>query len=138
MKKKELLTVPTHKNDEIFTFVKYRFNVTDMLKRMSLGEIRYKEQSAPITEWAEKVLILDRGKPDARPMSFFMRIDYSHLQKIDNDRLEVPIVMAVTKMGAIIVDGNHRVAKAYLQGIDSLPCRVICETTTTKLLRQYR
>lgn len=106
---------------EIFTFGKYRFNIEWIREHIKNGTVKYSEETVNIVPWAEQMLGLDRKRPDHRPVSFMMRIDYKHVDKITPERLKDPIFVVEIDGGSIIVDGNHRIAKAYIDGIDTLP-----------------
>lgn len=110
---------------ETFQFGSYRFDVTMINEMIKLRTINYSDSITNIENYAKHVLALDRDRPGQRPYSLLMRINYDHLDTITDRRLEDPIIVMQTKMGAMVIDGNHRVAKAYMKGINELPSFVI-------------
>jgi hypothetical protein len=113
--------------DELFRFGALRFNIEKLKKLIS--EKPRDPVGYEIVPWAETFLALRRDNPTARPHSIFMRINYGYLDSIDEARLAEPIILVEAKKleGWLVVDGNHRVAKAYLAGIDFLPAYMVRE-----------
>ncbi len=118
---------------EVFTFFKYRFDIDRIREHIEAKDVKFTRESVNIVPWAEQILSLRRSEPDRKPASLFMRIDYSHLPRISESRLRDPIFVVETADGSLIVDGNHRVAKAYLAGTDELPAIVFPKSELTKL-----
>jgi hypothetical protein len=118
---------------EIFTFGKWRYNIDWVKEHIKNGNVPYREEKVNIVPWAEQMLGLSRKRPEHKPASMMMRIDYSHVDKITKERLDDPIFIVELNIGSIIIDGNHRVAKAYMDGIDELPAIVFTEKDSKKL-----
>lgn len=120
---------------EVFTFGKYRFDIDLVQKHIEAGDIPFTKEKVNICSWAEQILHLKRDKPDARPMSVMMRINYDHVAKLSDERMKDPVIVALTDIGGMFIDGNHRIAKAYLAGIDELEAYIFDEKAT-KLLNK--
>jgi hypothetical protein len=114
----------TH-HPEFFRFGPYHFDIADLLDRIEAGTLPYQESDWSIVEWAERSLGLDRAHPERRPVMLGAGIDYDYLPVVDAERLKVPLLLAITDHGTMLIDGRHRLAKAYLSGIDVLRARLI-------------
>jgi hypothetical protein len=84
-----------------------------------------KPQMVDITQYAEKTLGLDRKRPEHKPQSFMAYIDYEYLKGIPEDRLKEAGIIATVKTPdkkswSIVMDGNHRLAKNYMNGQDKM------------------
>lgn len=128
------MTQPNRGN-EIFRFGPMHFDIDWVKAHIAAGSAKFIVENYNIVEWAEKILLLDRARPEYQPHALMMRIDYSHLDVIDDNRLRDPIFMVETDMGLLVIDGNHRIAKAYLKGIDALPSIRFDKAETKKLLK---
>jgi hypothetical protein len=120
---------------EVFRFGAFRFDIDWVREHIAAGSVRSTVGTLNIVEWAEKILSLDRARPEHQPCSFLMRINYDHLMSIDSDRLRDPVFLVETDMGLLVIDGNHRVAKAYMSGIDELPSIRFNKSEAKKLLK---
>ena len=118
---------------ERFRFFKYNFDIDLIRRHVDAGDVKFTREDFNIVPWAEQILSLRRSAPERRPMSLFMKIDYDHLVKIGDERMSEPIFVVETPDGGIIVDGNHRVAKAYLSGRDTLPALLFPKSELKKL-----
>lgn len=112
---------PTRQGSEVFTFGTMRFNIDWVREHIAAGTVAFTVETFNIVPWAEQILCLDRARPEHQPCALMMRIDYSYLDSISSDRLSEPVFVVETDMGLLLIDGNHRVARAYLTGIDELP-----------------
>jgi hypothetical protein len=110
---------------EFFRFGPLHFDIADLLRQIEAGTLPCKTSDWDIVDFAERSLGLDRAHPERRPAVMGAYIDYDYLPNVDADRLKVPVLIAVTKYGNMLIDGHHRVARAYLLGIDVLPAMLI-------------
>lgn len=102
---------------ETFTFLSASFDVTEA-KRI-------------LTEKAHKVGEMDLsgilnliGEPGK--MTVGISVDWDRVQNNPEIDLTVPVILAWTKAGSLLpIDGWHRIAKAKLRGITSLPAVVL-------------
>lgn len=106
---------------DVFRLAQCSVDVAEVHRLLNKGEICPQQGSIIITAWAEQILGLDRSQPEARPLSMWHEIDHDHVRGLPLSRLDVPIFVATTRIGAIIFDGSHRVARAYLEGKSELP-----------------
>jgi hypothetical protein len=122
---------------EEFRFGRYYFDLDLVRRHIAAGDVPFELKQVNITEWASKSMGLDRTHPDHKPVSVLININYDHLATITPERLTVPIILVtivIQKMEYhLIIDGNHRVAKAYLSGMDELPAYVFDLKATEKL-----
>lgn len=117
---------------EVFRFMALHLDIDLIREHLAAGDVTYETAEVNIVSWAEGFLGLHRSRPSKQPMGLIrVNPDFRH---ISEDRLKDPIfVVQVPKTGGMIVDGNHRVAKAYLSGRDTLPALVFPETEFKKL-----
>jgi hypothetical protein len=121
--------------DDIFEFANLLFNNSAILEGILSGEVPHGRQMAPIVKWAEKYQLLDRKKPDARRQSSYIRINHDYLWKITEKRMKEPAIIAETEYGWIFIDGNHRVGRAYLDGLDEFDSYTLDKETVNAILK---
>jgi len=129
---KILISLSKADSGEVFTFFNMRFYPGAMTKAIESGKLKPRFEDVDISQWAKDVLGLRLGDKTHKPASFLMRIDYDHSDKISADRLKEHIYIVETKMGGIFIDGNHRVANAYRNGITKLPAYIISQAQAKK------
>lgn len=122
---------------QIFHLMSFQFDIDKAIK--IIKEKKIKPKMVDITKYAEQILSLDRKQPEARTQSFFAHIDYEYLRKIPADRLNEAGIMATIrthdkKVYTVVIDGNHRLAKNYLDGKDKMPMYYLDEKTTENVL----
>jgi hypothetical protein len=140
MRIQELLTETDDRGKETFRFMQHFFDIDAI--RAAIKDKVIKPELVPdqdITVWATSMLGLDRNRPDHKPTSFMMRIDYDFLDgkkeyKFNSARLKEPVLLAEIPGGHIFIDGNHRIAKAYMSGIDTLPAYVLTKAQVKKAM----
>jgi len=110
---------------EVFRFFQLSFDVNLIRRHIELGTVQCGTQPVDVTKWATSLMGLDRSKPDEEVVAFMIGIDYAHVRSISEERMMEPLILVETDMGAIFVDGSHRIAKAYLKGINTLPAYYI-------------
>lgn len=118
---------------ETFRFFHYWFDIDLVRKHIEAQDVKFEKTQINIVSWATQMLGLDRNRPDRKPAALLMKIDYDHLDSITPQRLKEPIFVVETKDGGLVIDGNHRLAKAYMNGIDELPALVFPRSEVTKL-----
>lgn len=106
--------------DEVFRFFHLNFNVNLIRRHLELGTHNCGPVPADITQWAIKLMGLDRAKPDEEVVAFMMGIDYAHMRSISDERMQEPLILVETDIGGLFVDGSHRIAKGYLKGLDTM------------------
>lgn len=123
---------------ETFTFFGMQFDVSLIKEHMEKGTIKPELVDLDITEWATKIMALDRSKPDYEPAAFALRVDYDHIRAMTDERMLEPILAVHTKIGMVFADGNHRIAKAYMKGHDTLKGYVVPQAMLKKAQRPLR
>ena len=118
--------------NEVFTFFHYRFNVNRAWMLISKGTIRPKLIDYDITEWATQILHLKLGDTTHKPVSILLRLNYDHVLNINSERLKEPGLIVITKDGAIIIDGNHRLANLFMNGHTHMKMYAITEIVARK------
>ena len=117
---------------EIFHFMLESYDVTAMLADLGTGKLIPKEieiDAEFVTEFAEKVQCLRRGVPakDQR-VGIFSSVNAPYAMTLKGDRLDEPLIFVHTRKGKgilalddtgtnyLLADGQHRLARAYLDG----------------------
>jgi hypothetical protein len=103
---------------------------------------KLKAKPTDIKPYAEGTLGLDRARPEHKPQSFFAWIDWQHVDKIEGERLNEPGIIATIrtpdkKVYAIVIDGNHRLAKNYMAGKDKMMMYHLNEKQTKETMNKY-
>lgn len=105
--------------DEIFSFqgddgIDYVWNTTKLYEAAVAGKVK-----------AEKVLIpVDSSL--ATHVAARNGVNITHAMSISKDRLSVPLLaIEMSDKTSILVDGNHRVVRAFTEGITELPGYVV-------------
>lgn len=126
--------------NEEFVFGKYRFDIDRVRECIATNALPFSSEMVSIKPWAEQVLLLDRAHPELRRVSFLVGIDYNFLPSITPERCREPIYVATLDFGMLVIDGNHRVACAYV--FDAKATEMLlhdsisrCETTPRRKLR---
>lgn len=126
--------------DEWFTWLDMEFDIAALARAIADGEVTPKDETFDaefIEFYAKSVLALDRSKPDSKAFSLYCFIDKAHLAQIPDSKLESPVFLAYvgknkgilnidgTGPHYMVIDGNHRIAKAYLKGNTAVPVLLI-------------
>lgn len=125
------------KPKEEFVFGRYRFDIEMVRQRIAANTVPFITESVSIKQWAEHVLLLDRAQPDRRRASLMVGIDHDYVRTITPERCRDPIFVVTLDLGLLVIDGNHRVARAYLDGADVLPAIVFDTKATESLLQEH-
>ncbi len=97
--------VPAKKGDEIYPAGKISFNISRVLEYIEDGKLMPVMETINLSEWFS---------------THFRRgtLHESHMLNVD---ITKPVIQAEIRPGVFeIIDGNHRMAKARRQGIDSI------------------
>ena len=117
---------------ETFTFFGMRFDPYAATAAIKSGKLKAKRQDMDISAWATQILGLKLGDKTHKPVSFAMRINYDHADNVAPERLQEPIFVVATKQGHIVIDGNHRIANAFMNGNTHLPAYLISAAQAKK------
>jgi hypothetical protein len=93
--------------DEVFANGIFHFNISKILSDIKDGSIKFQSETILLEDWFRKNL---------RPSN----LDEKHLLKVDISR---PILLAeISPARYSIIDGNHRIEKAFREGKRSIKC----------------
>ncbi|MDT8861812.1 hypothetical protein N0O92_16485 [Alkalihalobacillus sp. MEB130] len=102
---KEYTPCPTKENDEIFPNGVFHFNISNIVKDIYSGKLLVYEENINVKEWFCSHL-------------HSTALDENHLPTVDIER---PIIQAEIRPNFFsIIDGNHRIEKAYRTGVPSI------------------
>ena len=97
----------TEGGDECYPNGFFVFNITKMLKFIS---------NNPGTIELKKIKVKEHR-------SSFSVLNENHLEKVDIDK---PIILAEISPGRYnVIDGNHRIEKAYRSGVETIPAYIL-------------
>lgn len=107
--------------ERMFVLGKVSFNKDLAWSNIHAGKVEVEEVDFQISDWGKKMLGLDARHPDRKPKSFLIGVDLAKVDMLPTDALSQRLLVVDTVIGTVVVDGNLRVAKAYLMGMTSLP-----------------
>jgi hypothetical protein len=114
---------------EVFQFVRNQWDVAQAKELIRTKRAR-KVESMDISGVADLV-----GKPPVEgkiSISMGVSVDWS-VAASDDVNLDIPIILVPYRDSFIPIDGWHRIAKAVLQKVTTLPC-VVMTKAETKLI----
>ena len=130
---------------ETFGFGPVRYNIDEILKAIQNKKLKPELKKINIKEYAEKVLNLNRERDSLEKAEeirggFLVGINGQHSKNITEEKLKQPGVLTDLTLGrgkaketfSLVIDGNHRIARAYLEGKDELPINYLSEEITKK------
>lgn len=132
---------------EVYRWGPWAWNVTELLADVEAGSLRPQAVSLGtdfIDAFATRVLGLNRNRPPVsgtpHSVSFLCRLDFDRLHRLDAAALAEPVIVLsapqagggvfslesqAKKPDLLLGDGNHRLARAYLDGVCSLEARLL-------------
>jgi hypothetical protein len=121
---------------EWFRMGRYTWDVAKALRWIQNNQMEADTEDMPITEYAEKILALDKNKPwDKQAMSFFAGINHKYAAGINPKTREglrqynKPGLLLLNSPEfegtALLIDGNHRMAARYMNGEEAMKVVVI-------------
>ena len=104
---------PVVEDDEIFSNGIFRFNISKIVDHIQTGEIKVEQERINIKEWYKS-------------HHFHGTINEEHLPTVDVNKT---IIQAEISPNVFtIIDGNHRMEKAYREGITYIDSyKLMCE-----------
>ncbi|MHC0036433.1 hypothetical protein [Pseudoneobacillus sp. C159] len=100
----EYVPLPTYEGDEIFPNGIFHFNISRITEHIHDGSLKVKEETIDVSSWFES---------HYRPF-----VNEEHLPKVDVSK---PVIQAEVRPGEFkIIDGNHRMEKAYREGVSRI------------------
>jgi len=125
--------------NESFRFGKYNFDVYAAHLLLTTGAIKAPVVSFPVEEYKQALQIpLNRDKPWTRKdqgLGLLVGIDWDHMQRLTDADLERPGIVAETPEGDLLIDGNHRLAYAYMKNVPSFKVQRIPRKWLNTILR---
>lgn len=124
------LALPEHFRDEIFQFLSSRYDVTKAL--YLAHKLKLKERDIDVKDWA-KSLGLDGPKDESgTKVSFIAGISDSDALSPGVD-VKRPVILVYhfwkekgkEVCGGLIIDGNKRLRRAFLEGLEVIPGYVL-------------
>ena len=136
-----LITLQTaSKDEEYFEWMSVSFNISGIRQAISSGRLRpstEKIEAEFIERYCTKVLALDKANPHKKTFSVLMGVDGPRAHGMPDTVLEIPIIFAYagknkgllnldgTGAHYLLIDGNHRMAKAFYTNTPGLPAVVL-------------
>ncbi len=126
---KDKATESSNEGDEVFSLFGGAVNldIKKARKMIRTGTIPYTKKSIPITDYAEGSYALSKavGWPSEQGENAKIGLNLNHAQKISGDRLDEPGILIQYPGGALIIDGNHRCARKYMDGESTMEFYVL-------------
>lgn len=136
-------TLPEGKREEIFIFLDRRYDIVKA--KFLIKQLDLKPVEAKVEDLAAKTY-LDYPKGTKSAPILAINVDDRYIEEhfgtedkvID---LNEPLIFAVSSfgrgkdksLGSILIDGNHRVRKAFLLGVETLQAYVLSEAVTKRV-----
>jgi hypothetical protein len=127
---------------EYFDWAGMSFNIAALTADIAAGKLRPKVDTVDqefITNYCSKILALDKATPDKKTYSIFISVDGPRANAMPVEVLAKPLIFAYvgknkgvlnldgTGANYVLIDGNHRVAKAFFTDTPALPSLVISQ-----------
>ena len=115
---------------EWFHFGNLRWDVAKAWRWIDAGVVNYDKENADIVGYAEGVMSLNRDE-NRIGHSFFVRLDADYIRSMqpDSEQYNSPgLLLANMKEfdgASIVIDGNHRLAAHYMNGVDQMEMYVL-------------
>jgi hypothetical protein len=134
---------------ESFHWLNMVFEITKLNDAMAQGKLKGKKDTlsrAFIENYSTRVLSLEKTNPQQEVFSLLMRVDAPRASAMPESVLEQPVVIAYvgknkgvlnldgTGAHYVLIDGNHRVAKAFFCDAQSLDVWILNQAQ----VRPYR
>lgn len=98
---KNYIPLPTFEGDEIYPNGIFHFNISRILQKIEAGNFDVVYEKINVEEWFK--------------MHFYKKVNENHVLTVD---INMPILQAEISPNIYeIIDGNHRIEKAYREGI---------------------
>ena len=121
--------------DEIFRYGHFRFKPYRAWKLIHERKLRPKIELMDITTWATQILGVTKGeKKPQKLLVFGVKVIHEHAMSLTDERLEEPGILVITKYGGLVIDGNHRLARRFMEGHTDMKMYVLTESQARKHL----
>lgn len=129
--------------EEYFQWANMSFNIGALLADIAAGKLRPKVEAidqAFISDYCSKMLALDKANPQKKSFSLFISVDGPRANEMPVEVLAKPVLFAYvgknkgvlnldgTGAHYVLIDGNHRMAKAFFTDTPALAALVINQT----------
>jgi hypothetical protein len=129
--------------EEWFDWMGMTFDVAAILRDIAAGKLRVKASPLDrefIDQFGKGVLALNKANPAAKVVSIWMHVDSPRAQSMPDSVLEQPVIVAYvgknkgilnldgTGAHYVLIDGNHRMAKAFFAETQSMQVYVLSQT----------
>lgn len=126
--------------DEYFEWFMYSFNVSMAYRLIEANKIKYTKDTIPVKSWAVQMLNVDNYELVGDVIKMKENVTHfnlgahgiilDHVNKMGLDVLKKPCLTIVlndshVKNQGILIDGNHRLFKAYFFGVKEIPTFLI-------------
>jgi len=124
---------------EWFEFFGVTYDVQLARTALNKGLIKAKIVDFPVEEYVKALRIpIDRNKPmtnAAQGVPMLIRLNWDHVAKLTEADLKVPGIAAETKFGSVLIDGNHRLVRAYMDGRETIPVYHITKKNILNIIK---
>lgn len=120
--------LPEVRENELFQIVPgISIDVALAAKLIKLNTIPFKVVKIDVKSHVERVYrFSDRKLPDKSEWNSFSQLNLEYLLKLPQARLDVPGIAIQLDSGELmIIDGNHRCARLYFDGVEEFPIYAI-------------
>lgn len=129
--------------EEYFQWAGMSFNVGALLADIAAGKLRPKVETLDldfIQDYCARMLALDKANPQKKSFSLFISVDGPRANAMPLEVLAKPVIFAYvgknkgvlnldgTGAHYVLIDGNHRMGKAFFTDTPALPALVINQT----------
>lgn len=135
---------------ETFTWLRQTWDIARFWRELDAGRISPQREDMGadfVDSYGTSVLGLTKGKSDGTFVSLMMRLDLSAALALPEEAMAEPLVIVRARKGHgmlrlpghetadhVLADGNHRLAKAFVQGGYSLSAYILSDAQSRKLL----
>lgn len=110
-------------DQEWFHFGRDAYDVALARRLIQSGQVKPRADKMPVAEYCKALgLGVKRDIPLDKHTSvpLFVKIDWKHAAAIDPNRLKEPGIVAETKHGGLLIDGNHRLVRLNHDGVTTM------------------
>jgi len=128
--KRVKIALPAEPENEVFKFGSMAIDVGSILKALKSKKLKPNKtiNNFPVTQYAEQFLALKKEQGyKQKHRSLFISVDMNYVKNISDSRLKEPGIAIETNQGVMLIDGNHRLAKLYLEGEEEMKVHVLAK-----------
>lgn len=120
--------LPVVREGEYFSFLggALKFDVKMAAEMISANKIAYRVEAINVKQYAEYAYAFARKNPDPGKFYLSIGVDIDFAKRIDPAALDIPGIAIEYSAGRVVlIDGNHRCARLYMDGKDSFPVYMV-------------